>query len=81
MNKLQKSLQKLTRKERDLVESIFQKIKRGDFQGLTVKKLAGFGNIYRIRKQRIRIMYRTSPSGLIEIISLGYRDEKTYKKF
>lgn len=79
MNKLQKILQKFTRKERDLVEAIFQKIKQGDFRGVTVKKLAGVGNVYRIRKQRIRIIYRTDPSGFIEIVSIGYRDEKTYK--
>ena len=80
MNKLQKSLHKLDRKRRDLFEVIFEKLKRGDTEGLAVKKLQGYLYTYRIRKERLRIIY-TNIEGVIEIVSVDLRDEKTYKKF
>ncbi len=78
MSNLRKDLQKLTREERDLIESIFQRMRVGDTHGFLIKKLKGHANLFRIRKGRLRMIYRNS-GGVLELVSVDHRDEKTYK--
>lgn len=78
MNKLEKDLRKLSRKERNIVEQIVRKIVSNDLVGLNVKRLQGYDDLYRIRKAKLRIIYKHHPS-IFELLSVSYRDEKTYK--
>ena len=81
MDKIEKSLQRLSSKERLIVAKIIKQLLAGTFTGLSIKKLRGHGNIFRIRKGRIRIIYRLDANGEIFILAIERRSEKTYDKF
>ena len=81
MDKIQKALQKLSGKERDVIELIFEKLKKNNTADFDLVKLKGYANIFRLRKGKFRILYSMSTKGDIEIIDVKRRDEKTYRKF
>lgn len=78
MTKLEKAYRKLSAFERSIVDTIYKKLFRRDFWGLNIKKLTGFGDYYRVRKGKVRIIYQDK-NGLIEIKALSLRNSKTYK--
>ena len=49
-----------------------------DLIGFNVQKLKGRIDIYRVRKGRVRVIYRNQ-NGVVEILDVGLRDDKTYK--
>lgn len=59
MDKIEKALQKLSNKERDLVRGLLLKLFSNETQGLHIAKLKGYPNIYRLRKGKLRIIFRT----------------------
>ena len=63
MDKLKKFLQKLTSKELAIVLDLLQKIKKGNFIGLSVKKLKGYTSAFRVRAGDIRVIYRVDDKG------------------
>ena len=77
-DKIKKLLAKLTAKERELVKLLILRVKLGDTDGLDVKQLKGHADMYRVRKGRIRIVYRKTPKEFL-IIRIDRRNEKTYK--
>lgn len=77
MDKISKFLKMLSGKERAVCLTILEKIVRGDFDGLDVKKLRGEKNLYRVRTGNIRIIFRKPHR---EIVSIGLRKD-VYKKF
>lgn len=80
MEKLLKFLRKLSSNELSLVQRAIDAIKRNDLVGYDVKKLTGHYDIYRVRVLNIRIIFRRI-DGRADILDVGRRSEKTYRKF
>ena len=78
VDKIQKALDKFSEKEKKIIKNLLQKIKIGKVIGLDIKKLKGYGNIFRIRKGKIRIIYRIE-DGQIFVLAVERRNEGTYK--
>lgn len=79
MDKIEKALKKLGRKERESVKFILLKLSAGEFDGLDVKKLKGRDDIFRIRRSDIRIIYKITHNKQIFVLAIERRSEKTYK--
>lgn len=80
MNKIHKVLRSLSSKERSSIENILQKIVRGNFTGLDIKKLKDRPDIFRVRKGSLRIIFRQAADGKIFILTLERRSDNTYNK-
>jgi len=78
MDKLDKVLQTLEKKEKKAIRDILVKIKNKDFKNLDVKKLKSKSNIFRVRKGKIRIIYYLKQNRIM-ILSIERRSEDTYK--
>jgi len=78
MDRLDKVLQTLDRKEKKVVRDILVKIKNKDFKNLDIRKLKSKNNIFRVRKGKIRIIYHLKQERIM-ILSIERRSEKTYK--
>lgn len=78
MDRIDKELLKLNKKERGWVKTILEKIENGNFAGLDYKRLKGVHDIYRVRKGNVRIIYR-SENNLIYILAIEKRNDNTYK--
>jgi mRNA-degrading endonuclease RelE of RelBE toxin-antitoxin system len=79
MSNLKKSLSKFNKKERKALELLLTKIISLDWQGLSIKKLKGYKDVFRIRKGNIRIIFTRNQKNEIFIITIERRSEKTYK--
>jgi mRNA-degrading endonuclease RelE of RelBE toxin-antitoxin system len=77
MNPVEKALRKLTPQERDWVEGVIERIVSGKTAGLDIKRLRGYGDVFRIRKGKIRVIY-LQKEGRAEVLSIGRRNESTY---
>ena len=77
MNKLQKFLSKLDFKERKIAKGIIEKVTTQDFSGLSVKKLKGVENLFRVRKGDIRLIY-SQKDKIVIILEIGRRNDTTY---
>lgn len=78
MDKITKALIKLGPRDRHFIETILKLIKNKSFEGLDIKSLKGYKNIFRVRKGRIRIIFEISSDKII-ILGVEKRSEKTYK--
>ena len=78
MDKIAKALKKLSNSERAAVKIILLKLKNKQFNNLDIKKLKGRDDIFRVRKGRIRIIYRAEKSREIFILSMERRKDTTY---
>ncbi|OGF63929.1 hypothetical protein A2661_02105 [Candidatus Giovannonibacteria bacterium RIFCSPHIGHO2_01_FULL_45_24] len=78
MDRIAKSLNKLLPKERDALKNIISKVLAHDFSGLDVKKLKGGENKFRVRKGRVRVIFRKD-GDKISILSIERRSDTTYK--
>jgi mRNA-degrading endonuclease RelE of RelBE toxin-antitoxin system len=81
MDRIEKVLKKLSGKERKSIETLLKKIKNEDLQDLDLKKLRERGDIFRVRKGDLRIIYQERKDGGISILAIERRSEKTYKNF
>jgi len=77
-DKIKKLLGKLSPKEREIVKLLIMRVKLDDLEGLDVKQLKGHSDLFRVRKGRVRIVYRKTSSELL-IVRIDRRNEKTYK--
>ena len=78
MNKIEKFLRKLRRKEQEAVFLIMMQLKR-DFRKVpNLKPLVGKQGWYRIRVGNYRLIF-TVEQGQIEIKRITKRDEQTYR--
>ena len=77
-DKIRKLLAKLSAKEREIVKLLLLRIKLDDTDGLDIKQLKGHSELYRVRKGRIRIVYRKTSTEFL-IVRIDRRNEKTYK--
>jgi mRNA-degrading endonuclease RelE of RelBE toxin-antitoxin system len=78
IDKIRKVLNKLTKKEREAVRDILEKINKNNFKGLDVKKLKGRDDIFRVRKGKIRIIFRKVNKSIF-ILSIERKSDKTYR--
>jgi mRNA-degrading endonuclease RelE of RelBE toxin-antitoxin system len=72
MNPIDKFLNKLSQKERDALLILFQKIRALELVWLDVKKMQWDANIFRVRRERIRIIFRKENSQE-KLLDVDYR--------
>ena len=78
MPTLHKLLSKFNKKEAAILITLIEKIISLDWHGLDVKKLQGHGDLFRLRRGKIRIIF-IKHEKIISIIAIKHRNEKTYK--
>lgn len=78
MPTLRKLLSKFNREDREILESLIEKIISLNWRSLDIKKLQGYENIFRLRKGKFRIIFSKLKTD-ISIINLERRNEKTYR--
>lgn len=81
MNKLAKALQNLSDKERKPIKSVLLKIKSNSLSGLDLKKLKNCDNIFRVRKGKLRVIFKKQDNGRYFILAIEKRSDKTYNKY
>lgn len=81
MNKLAKALQNLSDKERKLIKSVLSKIKNNSLSELDLKKLKNCDNIFRVRKGKLRVIFKKQDNGCYFILAIERRSDKTYNKY
>ncbi|MBU1164232.1 hypothetical protein KKA15_01545 [Patescibacteria group bacterium] len=79
MDKIKKALNRLSSKERRQVKNILEKLYKNETKNFDIKKLKGRNDIFRIRKGKIRIIYRLDLNEKIFILTIEKRNETTYK--
>jgi len=79
MDKIKKALRKLNAKEKKSAKDILARLERNNFSGLDIQKLKGRKDIFRVRKGKLRIIYRKAKNQQIFILALERRSEKTYR--
>lgn len=77
-DKIKKILAKLTVKEREIVKLLILRIKLDDTEGLNISQLKGHADLFRVKKGRIRVVYRKKAAKTL-IVRIDRRNEKTYK--
>ena len=80
MDKIDKALNNLSPEEKLEIKLVFIKLKSGNLRELNVKKLKRRDNIFRVRKENLRVIYRAEDRE-ISILAVGRRHENTYKSF
>lgn len=78
MDRLSKELRKLSRKELVRVNEILAQVRRGEIDQLQVKQLRGKAHAYRVRVGRLRIIYSVNRDGVITLLAVRRRDDRTY---
>lgn len=81
MDKIAKALNKLSPRERKIVREILESLQSDNFKDLNIKKLKGYSDIFRVRKGKIRIIYRWLKTNDIYILAIERRTDVTYNKF
>lgn len=79
MDKIEKALKRFSEKERVWVKTILRQLRTGDVSGLRIKKLKFREDVFRVRKGKIRIIYRKDVDNKIFILVIDRRREDTYK--
>lgn len=80
MDKIEKALQKLSDRERSLVKGLLTKLNSDNTKGLNIAKLKGHESIFRLRKARLRIIFRVK-DGSIYLLKIDRRSDTTYNEF
>ena len=78
VDKIQKALNKFSVKEKALVKELLKLINVGAVAGLDIKKLKGQDHIYRVRKGKIRIIYRIVADNTY-LVAIERRNDNTYR--
>jgi mRNA-degrading endonuclease RelE of RelBE toxin-antitoxin system len=77
MDRIRKFLQRLTPEERDRITNVMVHIVKGKYGTIDVKKMKGYGNLYRARVGNIRIIF-IEQGNTRRIIAVARRDDRTY---
>lgn len=77
MDKIQKLLNSLSNKEKLKIKEILLKIKSKNLESLDIKKLKGREDIFRVRKEKLRIIF-IYKKNKIYILSIERRNDNTY---
>ncbi len=78
MDKIEKILRKMSRKDRKQVEAIMKKILFRDFTGVRCEKLKNYKSLFRIRIGNYRVIYFDDGND-IELKGIKRRNETTYR--
>lgn len=78
MDKVAKALKKLSQKEQELVREILVKLGNKQLENLDLRKLRGRDDVFRVRKGKLRIIYRQDLKGNIFILAIERRSDTTY---
>ncbi len=76
-DRIEKSLRKLSEKERSAIKEILLMIRNNKLTGLDIKKLKGRDDIFRIRKGSLRIILKKD-AGSWFLLAIERRSETTY---
>lgn len=79
MVKIGRVLRKFSENERKEINLLISKLIKFDFNGLDIKKLSGHLDTFRVRKGKLRIIYRII-NGKVIILDINRRSDTTYKK-
>ena len=79
MDKIDKALNRLNKKERVKFKKLLLQIESGNLHGLDLKRLKGRDDVFRIRRGNMRIIFSKTDNN-IKILSLERRNSKTYRK-
>lgn len=79
MDKIDKFLKKISQKDRKKIDDLVSGVISRDFTGINCKKLKGYSNVYRVRKGDFRITFTIDENEFVDIISIGRKQEDTYK--
>jgi mRNA-degrading endonuclease RelE of RelBE toxin-antitoxin system len=80
VSEIQKLVNRLSQKEKNVVKIVTEHIIQGNFEGLDLKKMTGHKNIYRVRKGTIRIIFEYNDKD-VSILKIERRNEQTYRDF
>jgi len=78
MDKINKILRRLSKKEKEAIAEILTQLQAGSFKNLDIKKLKGRKDIFRARYGNWRIIYRYVEEEIF-ILAIERRSDKTYK--
>ena len=78
MDKISKSLQKLSVQEQKNLKDILTSISKGDFSELDLKKLKARKDIFRVRAGKMRIIFYKKED-FVKVLSIERRSDKTYR--
>lgn len=81
MDKIAKALLSLSAQERKAIKAILLKIKAGVLSGLDLKKLKNCDDIFRVRKGKLRIIFKKDTTGKYFILAIERRSDKTYNQY
>ncbi len=77
VDRIQKALNKFSEKERELVKDLLYKIKNNKLDNVDIKKLKGRDDIYRVRKGKIRIIFRIHTEETY-LLAIERRSDRTH---
>lgn len=80
MDKIEKFLALLGKKERGVLSKILSDVRTGELRSYDVKPLKGYKGFFRLRKGKIRIVFAKTEHGNNIVINLSYRKD-AYKGF
>lgn len=78
MDKIAKALKNLSSKEKKIIKKILLKIKENSLSGFDLKKLKNCENIFRIRKGKLRSIFKKQDDGQYFGLTIERRSDKTY---
>lgn len=80
MDKIEKFLALLSKKERGVLSGILSDIRSGKLKIYDVKPLKGYKGFFRLRKGKIRIVFVKTENGSSAVVNIAYRKD-VYKNF
>jgi len=80
VDKIDKTLNRLSTKDKKKYKLILQRVKNRDLNGMNVKKMRDRQDIYRVRARHMRVLFRILPDRSIKILCFERRSDTTYKK-
>lgn len=78
MDKIKKALQKLSPQEKSLVKKILLSIKANSLSSFDLKKLKNHQDIYRIRKGKLRIIFKKNNDEEYFVLAIERKSDTTY---
>lgn len=81
MDKIKKALKNLLASDRKIIKDILLKIQFGNWESLDIKKLKNNDNIFRVRKGKMRIIFKSDKNGNIKILAIEKRLDTTYNNY
>ncbi|OGF20344.1 hypothetical protein A2Y83_00685 [Candidatus Falkowbacteria bacterium RBG_13_39_14] len=78
MDKVAKALKKFSAGEQSKIKKLLIRLKTGVLKDLDLKKLKGYDDIFRVRKGKIRILYKVNENNEIYILAIERRSDNIY---